>query len=141
MIAPFVWENDNLPLPPPSNAPTLLAIAASENVAVAIFSNAPGELQHGLHLSTNLTSGWIEFGHRAVLNTAGVWQVFVKNATATEMYRAFAGPAVPYQGVLWSPNPLPETGGVLRVEFCQHSRALAGDRYVQIAGIFNGWTP
>ena len=140
-LSPYTWDNNNLPLPPPSNAPTMADIVFSGTTAVVVFTNAPGELQHGLEISTNLLSGWMDFGHRAVTNVFGEWVMAVANEGASEHYRAYAGPAKPFRGITWSPNPIPDTGGVLRIEYVQHSRGLAGDRHVQIAGSFNGWTP
>ncbi len=65
----------------------------------------------------------------------------MQNADARfEMYRAFAGPAQPFQGVRIEPFPLDPTGGPLRIYYVQHSRGLAGDRNVHIAGTFNGWS-
>lgn len=138
---PYLWDNNDLPLPPASNSPTMVNVTLTGQTATVLFTNEPSELQHGLQISTNLLSGWMDFGHRAFTNAFGLWQVDVFGATGVEMYRGLAGPPKPYRGMRWSPNPLPETGGVLHIEFCQHSRALAGDRNVQIAGSFNGWTP
>jgi hypothetical protein len=141
VFAPYVWDNDDLPLPPSSNSPTMAAVFFTGATAQVLFTNVLSELQHGLEISTNLLDGWMDFGHRAVTNGPGLWRVDVAGATGVEMYRGYAGPAKPYRGIRWAPNPLPETGGVLRIEYCQHSRGLAGDRHVQIAGSFNGWTP
>ncbi|HBA85196.1 MAG TPA: hypothetical protein DCZ95_13995 [Verrucomicrobia bacterium] len=137
----FVWDNEALPLPPASNSPILSSLVFTGGVTTLLFENTPNELQHGVEISTNLLSPWLDFGQRAATNTAGEWVAIIQGAAGMESYRAFAGPAKPYTGVRWEPNPLPPTGGTLRVYFTQHSRALAGDRNVQIAGSFNGWSP
>lgn len=141
VLPPYTWDNNDLPPPPSSNAPTMVGVVFTGGIAVAVMSNLPGELQHGLEIATNLLSGWMDFGHRAVTNLLGQWVVAVSGATASEHYRGYAGPAKRYRGITWSPNPIPDTGAVLRIEYCQHSRGLAGDRNVQIAGSFNGWSP
>lgn len=142
VLAPFVWANEDLPLPPPTNSPTMhLPVALSGNVVRVLFENLPGELQHGVLISTNLAQGWLDFGTRAA-GSSGNWTALVGNADArNEHYAAFAGPAQPFEGVRIEPFPLDPTGGLLRIYYVQHSRGLAGDRNVQIAGTFNGWSP
>ncbi len=66
VLSPFVWANEDLPLPPPSNSPTMTAPAfpAAGQTRVQ-FVNETNELQHGVQISTNLGQGWMDFGHRA----------------------------------------------------------------------------
>lgn len=141
VLPPFVWDNSGLPLPPPSNAPALVDIEITGSSATVIFTNVASEAQHGVQVSTNLAAEWLDFGQRAATNLLNEWVAAVPRVATPEMYRAFAGPPKPYKGVWWDPNPVPAGGGVTRIYFTQHSRALAGNRSVQIAGSFNGWTP
>lgn len=140
VLSPFVWANDDLPLPPPSNSPTMSepVVLAGNQVQVR-FENIPTELQHGVLISTNLMDGWMDFGGRAV-GSGGNWTSLVKNANPdAEFYQAYAGPAKPVIGMYFEPNPLPPEGGTLRVWYRQHGRALAGARDVGLTGDWNGW--
>lgn len=138
----FLWDSDSLPLAPPTNSPDMSRpIIVSSNQVRVVFVNQTNELQHGILVSTNLAQGWMNFGQRAV-GTLGNWTALVENVNGgAEFYAAFAGTAQPYQGVYLENHPVPSTGGVLRIWYNQHSRGLAGDRAVQIAGTFNGWSP
>jgi hypothetical protein len=141
VFPPFLWDNVNLPLPPPSNSPTMLDIVFTGNYARAVFTNQASELQHGLQISTNLIQGWMDFGIRATTTAvAGVWRAIATNATPTEHYRAFAGPAKPFRAVRIEPYPIPGTGATVRIFYTQHSRPLTGSRSVHIAGSFSGWS-
>lgn len=141
VLSPFVWANDGLPLPPPSNSPTMSVPVPLPNRQVQVsFENMPSELQHGLWISTNLAQGWMDFGTRVTTGSSGNWTAVVKNANAeSEMYAAFAGPAKAPIGMYFEPNPLPAEGGTLRVWYRQHGRALAGARDVGLTGDWNGW--
>jgi hypothetical protein len=142
VFEPFVWANNELPLPPPSNSPTMAAITTTGSVYQATFSNQVTELQHGVEISTNLVQGWLDYGTRAVTTAvAGVWRANVGNPTPVEHYRAFAGPPKPFAGVWMEPYPIPATGATVRVYYTQHSRMLTGDRNVQLAGNWTSWNP
>lgn len=142
VLSPFVWANDNLPLPPPSNSPTMddsFIFAANGSQVVVKFENQPSELQHGILISTNLMEGWLDYGKRAQ-GTNGTWSSVINNANPEhEFYQAFAGPAKAPIGMYFEPNPLPATGGTLRVWYRQHGRALAGYRDIGLTGDWNGW--
>ncbi|HMP90821.1 MAG TPA: hypothetical protein PJ991_11510 [Kiritimatiellia bacterium] len=133
VLAPVVWGNDAIPLPPPTNSPTMVEVVFSNNQTIAIFENT--DLQHGLFISSNLEGGFQDYGLRAVTTaTLNVWRSVVPNATPFENYAAFAGPAKPAYGSWFAPNPAPETGGIVRVWYRQHGRDLAGRRDVGITG-------
>ena len=68
--------------------------------------------------------------------------ITVASASTPTFVRLYSG-AHPFRGVWWDPNPLPETGGTMRIYYTQYSRGLAGDRNVQIAGNFppSSWGP
>ena len=137
----FAWDNNSLPLPPPSNSPTMLANVPTGALIRVVFTNQPSELQHGVEISTNLIQGWLDFGSRATTTTvSGVWQANIANSTASENYRAFAGPPKPFSGVWMEPYPIPATGATVRVYYTQHSRVLTGNRSVHIAGNFSSWS-
>lgn len=137
---PFVWDNGSLPLPPPSNSPTMLSVRYTNGQGVATFENEITELQHGFHISTNLIDGWNDYGSRAVTTlVAGVWQLTTANATTSEHYRAFAGPPTPAKAWYWTPSMVSSTGGVVRYWYNQHSRKFAGARDVGVTGNFSGW--
>jgi hypothetical protein len=137
VLSPFVWANENLPLPPPTNSPTMEDLKISNGVPFIIFTNIPGELQHGVQISTNLISPWLDFGHRAVSNGAGLWSASIADATPFEVYRAYAGPGLPLERVFWTPNPIPATGATLTVTYKQSRRLLAGQREVRWLGRIN----
>lgn len=141
-LSPFVWANEDLPPPPPSNSPTMgRPVVLTNNQVRVVFSNLPSEVSgHGVLIATNLLNpGWMDYGLRAS-GSSGNWTVLVSNANAgQEMYAAYAGPAQTGYGVWFSPNPLPATGGTLRVWYRQHSRNLTGSRVIGLTGPWNGW--
>lgn len=143
VLPPFIWDNNDLPPPPPSNSPTMLMpVPLTGGQVRVVFTNQPSETQHGIIISTNLRSGWMDFGQRATSGLGGVWTAVVRNAQpAHEFYAAYAGAAKPNIGIWFTPNPLPSTGGTLRVWFRQHSRSIAGARDVGLTGPWNGWGP
>jgi hypothetical protein len=103
------------------------------------FSNLPSESAHGVQISTNLLTPWLDYGLRAT-GVGTNWTALVQGVgSAAEFYRAFSGPAQPFQGVFFDPNPLPSTGGTLRIWYNQHSRTMAGYRNVGITGNFLSW--
>ncbi len=138
----FLWDNEDLPLAPPTNSPTMMKpVILTNNQVRVLFTNPTNELQHGILVSTNLNQGWMDFGQRAA-GSSGNWTAIVNNANpGAEFYAAFAGSAQPYRGVYLEGLPVPSTGGILRIWYNQHSRGLAGDRAVQIAGTFSSWSP
>ena len=141
-LTPFLWDNEDLPMAPPTNSPTMAkpVVLAGSQVRV-LFSNETNEFQHGVLIATNLSQGWMDFGQRAA-GSSGNWTALVNDANAgAEFYAAYAGPAQTYQGVYMEGLPVPSTGGTFRIWYNQHSRGLAGDRAVQIAGTFTGWAP
>lgn len=142
LLDTFVWANEGLPPPPPSNSPTMgqPVLLPGSQVRV-VFSNLPSEVSgHGILIATNLVNpGWMDFGLRAA-GSSGNWTATVNNANPVmEMYAAYAGPAKDGHGVWFDPNPLPATGGTLRVWYRQHSRNLTGSRVVGLTGPWNGW--
>ncbi len=138
-LDPFVWNNDGLPLPPPSNSPTVVAISPTGANVRVTFTNQITELQHGVLVSTNLIQGWLDYGTRArTSGVAGVWIADVPSiGNRVEAYSATAGPATPFAGVYWEPNILPDTGGTARIYYTQHSRKFAGARDVGLTGSWN----
>jgi len=128
----FVWDNPSLPPPPPSNAPIMLDVGYSNAMAVAIFTNVASESQHGVEISTNLMSGWMNFGGRAGL-TQGVWRAIVQGANPeSEFLRGYAGAGPARVRTWWEPNPIPQTGATVRFWFSQINRSLAGQRSVEM---------
>lgn len=141
ILPPFVWDNDALPPAPPSNAPAMQAVVPLTGGQVrVVFTNQLGETQHGLLISTNLVQGWMDFGTRVTAGSNGVWTSVVSHANSErEFYAAFAGPAKDNIGIWFTPNPLPSSGGTLRVWYRQHGRSIAGARDVGLTGDWNGW--
>ena len=137
----FGWNNNALPPPPPSNSPAMRGFVVTSGVVRVLFTNLVSESQHGVQVATNLLAPWLDYGTRAA-GSGGNWTGLVADiGNRSEIYRAFSGPAQPFRGVRFDPDPLPATGGTMRVFYTQHSRGLAGDRNVQIAGTFTGWGP
>lgn len=141
VLDPYVWANSALPFAPAANPPEPYALVPVAGGTRILFTNALGEAQHGVQFSTNLTAGWLDYGQTAA-GSGGNWTVTVQNASNPMFFRLYAG-AYPFQGVWWEPNPLPETGGTMRIYYTQYTRGLAGDSNVQIAGNFppSSWGP
>ena len=136
VFEPVVWGNDAIPLPPPTNSPTMVEVVYSNNQTIAVFENT--DLEHGLYITSDLVDGFQDYGLRAVTSSIpNVWRAVVPNATPAENYAAFAGPAKQAFGSWFTPNPVPATGGTVRVWYRQHGRELAGRRDVGITGSFN----
>lgn len=141
VLDPYVWANNELPFRPAANPPQLVAMQPVAGGSIVLFTNNVGEAQHGVQFSTNLTAGWLDYGQMAA-GSGGNWTVTVASASTPTFVRLYSG-AHPFRGVWWDPNPLPETGGTMRIYYTQYSRGLAGDRNVQIAGNFppSSWGP
>ncbi len=133
-----VWSNENLPVPPPSNSPTMFGLSFSNSQTVVTFEGT--DLSHGVRISTNLNHGWMDFGHRASTTaTPNVWRALVSGAVNPEHYMAFSGNPQDQKDWYWQPNVLPSTGGVVRYFYNQHSRFTAGARNIGVTGSFLGW--
>ncbi len=135
----FVWNNNALPPPPPENSPTISGIRYTNGAAQVLFTNLVSEAQHGLLISTNLRSAWLDYGTRAS-GAGGKWTGTVQGVgNSMEHYAVFSGPAKAPIGMYFEPDPLPATGGLLRVWYRQHGRDLAGKRNVGLTGNWNSW--
>ncbi|HMP72493.1 MAG TPA: hypothetical protein PKE55_04445 [Kiritimatiellia bacterium] len=135
VFAPHVWENDGLPLPPPTNSPTMLDIQlVSGGTRTKVVFDNPGEPQHGVLYALDLKEGLREHGLRGVTN-AGLWEaVFPENIPPVLSYAAYAGPAPQRLNTFWTPNPVPATGGVVHVWFSQITRNTRGYPQVNLRG-------
>ena len=144
VLEPFVWDNDVLPPPPPSNAPTLTGVSLAGATATVQFENVPSEGAHGVRISTNLTGGFANYGHRAAggVTNGGQrqWSATIAQASSNaEYYSPFAG-TEPAQGPThWEPSFIPATATVWRVYFNQFSSDLKGRRALAIKGNFDSW--
>ena len=133
VLTPFVWDNPALPLPAPSNAPTMVDVLVSNATAYVLFTNVASEAQHGVEVSTNLAAGWADFGARANAEGGGLWEAIVQDAGwAYGHFRAYAGAGPARVRTWWQPNPIPQTGGTVRIWFSQINRNLAGRRDVEL---------
>lgn len=133
VMAPHLWANNDLPYRPPANPPQLVGIQPRGGTTLVFFTNAIPEPIHGIQISTNLQSDWLDFGQMAS-GSGGNWTAVVRHATAAEFYRAYSGPGQPFRHVRWSPNPIPNTGAVVRFWYYQNQRALAGRRDIHWYG-------
>lgn len=127
-------------LPDTTNAPTTVAVARTGDALSLSYTNVQGQLLHTVDVTSDLGAGWNNYGQVASFNSSGVQDVPVLDDEVLFVRMRGARPT-PYQGAQWSPNPVPETGGVARIYFSQHGANLAGNRNVQIAGTFTGWAP
>ena len=143
VLAPFVWDNDGLPPPPPSNAPSLTGVTLTGAVAYVAFENLLTETAHGVKISTNLLNGFDDYGLRATGGTTngGVreWSAAVSYISGTkEYYAPFAG-LEPDSVLYWTPNVIPATASTWRVYFSQFKTNLKGMRSMALTGGFAGW--
>ena len=145
VFPPFIWDNDFLPPPPPSNAPALTAVSHTGTTAYVNFENVPNEGSHGVKISTNLLAGFDDYGYRA---TAGITNGGVREWTASiaqapgpmEFYAPYAGLEPTPTPTYWQPNDLIPIGATtVRVYFCQFQSNLRGMRNMNLTGTFSGW--
>lgn len=144
VLEPFVWDDESLPPPPPTNAPVPSSISLTGATAYVEFENVLTEGAHGLLISTNLVSGFQDYGLRA---TAGAtnegkrqWSASVPEiSVAKEYYAPYAGQE-PAQGpTYWEPSFIPATATTWRVHFSQYKTSLKGGRSLTVTGPFAGW--
>ena len=144
VLEPFTWDNEAIPPPPPTNAPVGMAVAATGGTATVQFENVLSEGAHGLLISTNLVSGFQDYGLRA---TAGAtnegkrqWSASVGQISAVkEYYAPYAGLEPAARPHYWIPNYVPATATPARVYYCQYQTELKGGRALNLAGSFTGW--
>ena len=147
VLDPFVWANEELPPPPPSNAPTLTAVSLTGATAYVQFENLPSETAHGIRISTNLLAGVAGFQDYGLRAAGGVtndgfrqWSAAVGQITTNrEFYAAYAGLEPAGKDGYWTPNTIPATATTFRAHFTQFRTGLAGNRDVRITGSFTGW--
>ena len=141
----FAWDNDFLPPPPPTNAPVVAGVSVGADSAVVSFENVPTEAAHGVRISTNLASGFMDFGHRAVPGATNEglrqWSATVSQISgAQEFYAPYAGPEAEPFVHHWEPSAVPAGEAVWRIHFSQYKNPkFAGNRAMAVAGTFNGW--
>ncbi len=134
VLAPFVWNNTTLPPPPPSNSPTVIAVTPTGGNTRVTFVNLPAEVTHGVQVSTNLLQPWLDYGQRAT-GAGGNWTAIVQGVGLShESFRSFSGVGNPARRFSFTPNPVPNTGAVVRFKYNQNYRVLAGVRNVEWGG-------
>ncbi|HMO49755.1 MAG TPA: hypothetical protein PKE26_02355 [Kiritimatiellia bacterium] len=134
VLATHVWANDGLPLPPPTNAPTLVDIEFANGQTTVVFTNAPGEAQHGVEYAFDLIAGFRDHGLRGIA-TQGLWEATFPGVMPDVLsYRAYSGPAPANKTTWWTPNPIPATGGTVTVWFSQIGRNSRGWPQVLLRG-------
>ncbi len=147
VLTPFVWDNENIPAPPPSNAPSLTEATIAGSTATVNFENLVSEGSHGVRISTNLLGNVEEFhdyGHRA---TAGTTNEGVRQWSATiqqisdikEFYAPYAGPEPDPLPNYWEPSFIPADETVWRVHYSQFKGDLKGGRTLSVTGPFAEW--
>ena len=140
----FVWDNESLPPPPPSNAPALTAVTLTGATAYVQFENVLTEGSHGVRVSTNLVNGFDDYGLRATAGatneTTRFWSAAIPEISgAKEYYAPYAGQE-PAQGpTYWEPSFIPATATTWRVHFSQYKTNLKGGRALTVTGPFAGW--
>ncbi|MBU1692648.1 MAG: hypothetical protein KKC51_01660, partial [Verrucomicrobia bacterium] len=71
------WANNDLPFRPAANPPQIYGLQPQATATLVLFTNALGEAQHGVQMSTNLTSPWLDYGQTAA-GSGGNWTVTVQ---------------------------------------------------------------
>lgn len=144
VLNPWVWDNEAIPPPPPTNAPVLLGVTVTGSTATIQFQNVLTEGSHGVRISTNLAAGFADYGHRATAGptNAGLrqWSATIGQISpAAEYYSAHAGPEPDPLPTYWEPSFIPATATVWRLYYSQYKDDLKGRRTISAAGTFNGW--
>ncbi|MDD2240572.1 MAG: hypothetical protein PHI93_07925 [Kiritimatiellae bacterium] len=143
VLTPWVWDNENIPPPPPSNAPALTGVSLTGTTASVQFENVLTEGAHGVRISTNLLNNQFDdYGHRATpaSTNGGVrqWSAAIAQASdAKEFYTPYAGPEPNPTPTYWEPNAdIPVGATTVRVYFCQFLSNLSGKRSMTLTGTF-----
>ena len=144
VLPPFVWNNEDIPPPPPSNAPALTAVTVTGATATIQFENVLTEGAHGVRISTNLLNGFADYGLRAsgLTTNGGVrqWSATIPEASPVkEYYAPYAGLEPEAEPLYWTPNVIPTTATTWRVYFSQYKTNLKGMRSMTLTGAFAGW--
>ena len=143
VLAPFLWDNEDLPPPPAENAPDMLGVSLAGTTATVQFDNVLSEGGHGIRISTNLLNGFNDYGFRATSISTNdgrrVWSAAIPEATGREFYSAYAGPEPVPTPTHWVPDPIPVEATTWRVYFCQFGTNLKGMRSLTLSGTFSGW--
>jgi hypothetical protein len=147
LLDPFQWDNDGLPIPPPSNAPTLTGVMYTGTTPVVAFENVLTEGAHGVRVSSNVldnVEGYADYGILAtrISTNGGVaqWTADVLNASdVKEFYAPYAGLAPDQTPDYWVPSFIPATATTWRVYFSQINTDMQGHRNLAITGPFAGW--
>ena len=143
-LDPFTWDNEAIPPPPPTNAPVGMAVVATGGTATVQFENVLSEGAHGLRISTNLVTGFQDYGLRAVAGATNEgkrqWSASVGQISTTkEYYAPYAGLEPAARPHYWIPNYVPATATSARVYYCQYQTELKGGRALNLAGSFTDW--
>ena len=143
VLPPWVWDNEAIPPPPPSNAPALTGVSITGTTASVQFENVLTEGAHGVRISTNLLNDrFDDYGHRAApaSTNGGVrqWSATIAQASDTkEFYAPYAGPEPVPTPTYWEPNAnIPVGATTVRVYFCQFLSNLSGKRSMTLTGTF-----
>lgn len=146
VLAPFTWDNDGLPPPPPTNAPVVVGVLATNTNSTATlqFENVLTEGSHGVKIATNLLNGFADYGLRATAGgtNAGLrqWAATIAQVSAVkEYYAPYAGLEPDPRQNYWEPNYIPATATTWRAHFSQFKTSLKGHRTMSIVGPFTGW--
>ncbi len=147
LIEPWVWDNEDIPPPPPSNAPALTGVSLTGSTAYVQFENVLTEGAHGVRISTNLrgnVEGFADYGLRATrLSTNGgaaQWSASVPEISGVaEYYAPYAGLEPARKATRWEPAILTNAATTAQLFFCQYQTDLSGKRSLGVTGISN-WT-
>ena len=148
VLDPFTWDNEDIPPPPPTNAPVGVAVVATGGVATVQFENVLTEGAHGILVSTNLPAGLDGFQDYGLRATAGAtnegkrtWSAAIPEISGVkEYYAPYAGLEPEPTPTYWEPNAnIPVGATTVRVYFCQFQSNLRGKRSMTLTGNFSGW--
>ena len=123
----------------PISAPTVPTAMVVPGSLTLAYENQPDQILHVVDVTDDLIAGFRHYGQYLPLVNSGdaVIPLGVDDDVLFARVRAERGKRS--RGVQWSPNPVPETGGVVRIYFQQQNTAFAGDRNVWIVGPFTSW--
>lgn len=142
VLAPHRWDNEAIPPPPPSNAPTMTGVSMAGTTATVLFENLSSEGAHGVTISSNLVNGFDNYGHRATMGAVVgdklQWSATIAEASPLrEFYAAYAGLEPAPTPTYWVPNAnIPIGATTVRVYFCQFGTILRGMRTMHLTGNF-----
>ena len=132
----FVWEGSSPPFLNEINEATIVSVTPGASNVMVVLTNIVTATENTVEFAEDLVAGVFHNYGQAAVGSDGVF-----TAVVTDVANPFEAIQVRTPGnngdfTWWEPNPLPPTGGMLRVYFNQNRKNTAGANPVYWYGAF-----